>query len=191
MIRVSNIVKYHGDLRILDGAAVSAADYIDLLAARADLQKVVTKQFAALQTLPDFALIFAPPARQELLLCRRLLAGTLAHATALLGAAGKDVLGSLATWVDAAPQSAGLVPFNLAPSPPRSTRWPSDRNRPRASDPSHRGGPPTSARNCARTSRTSGRTSARHLRRSPTRRRTAASSSTAGAARTGPASSAR
>jgi signal transduction histidine kinase len=92
--------------------------------ARAELQHVVAKQFAAVQSLPDFALVFAPPSRQELLLCRRLLAATLAHATALLGAAGNDFLGALASWVEAAPDPSAPVPFNLAAMPPRSdSEW--------------------------------------------------------------------
>jgi len=88
----------------------------------AHLQRAVEEHFAPLLAWPDFALIFARPERQEFLLCRRLLLGVANHATALLGAAGKDFLAGLAAWLTAAPEAPAPVPFDLAPEPPRSER---------------------------------------------------------------------
>jgi signal transduction histidine kinase len=92
--------------------------------ARDELGKAIAAHFPSLLAQPDFALIFAPAGEQEFLLCRRLLLGTLRRALAVLGAAGSDRLGSLAAWLEAAPDTTLPAPFVAAPvMPTRHSEW--------------------------------------------------------------------
>jgi signal transduction histidine kinase len=91
---------------------------------RAELHRAVAKHFASLLARPGFALIFAPPDLQQLLLCKTLLLGTLGHAFSLLGGAGNDVLRSLSDWLKAVPDAPLPVPFDLMPAlPSRNSEW--------------------------------------------------------------------
>jgi signal transduction histidine kinase len=109
---------------LLEQEIVEASGPGGAAATRADLHRIVAERFAPLLAADDFALIFTPPIRQELLLCRRLLLSTVEHAVAMLGAAGNDALGALAGWLEAAPGTRAKPPFELAQVPPGSdSEW--------------------------------------------------------------------
>lgn len=107
---------------LIERAVAGAGD--DAAQARAALRRTVAKRFAPLLRLPDFALILAPVRRQEVLLCRRLIAGVIEHALALPETADDDFLRALATWIEAVPDAAPPPPFDFGYVPPtRDSEW--------------------------------------------------------------------
>jgi hypothetical protein len=79
-----------------------------------DLRRAVEQHFPALLRHDDFAIIFAPPARQEFVLCRQLLMGVLDRVFGVLGPAGSEALRGAAAWLRAAPDASLPVPFDAA-----------------------------------------------------------------------------
>ncbi len=78
---------------------------------RKQLRQRVCERFPELQEHADFRLIFEPPARQKVLLCRAFLLAALHQTRTILGATGDNLLGTLRDWIDA-------VPDRAAPPPP-------------------------------------------------------------------------
>lgn len=88
---------------------------------RDELRQQISKKFPTLQEHEHFYLIFEPPARQKVLLCRAFLMAILRQAHAILGAAGDNLLLSLREWVARVPDDAARpVPLDLAEALPDS-----------------------------------------------------------------------
>ncbi|HET6568785.1 MAG TPA: PAS domain-containing sensor histidine kinase [Rhodothermales bacterium] len=80
---------------------------------RAELREVVSERFPQLASSECLGLIFEPPLRQEVLLCRAFLLDALRRALLIMGG-GEGLLASTRDWITSIPDRAGRpVPFGL------------------------------------------------------------------------------
>lgn len=72
---------------------------------RTRLRSEIRTEFPGLIADPAFGLIFEPPPRQEVLLCRSALTGILLRGTELLGGAGREAFISALAWLETVPDN--------------------------------------------------------------------------------------
>ena len=90
---------------------------------RIELRQLVAGSHAALLSSPGFRLVFEPPERQQILLCRQLLLALLERSFEVLGATGDNLLRNTRDWLEGVPDVAPRpMPFSIDAEPPKSSR---------------------------------------------------------------------